>query len=138
VCCFMGRWSENLILSSCLSREKGMWEGGMVQRPVCVGGADKQLFQWVGTSLVAGEQLSWESPLSGTQVNHSPNSLSQQDSGPLASGSRKPLSTSDPGEQAQKLLWGLTRLFPCHLGHTEMLLPIKGSRAARSWSVPFS
>lgn len=111
-------------------------EGGVGGRcgavPVCAGEADKHLVQWVEGSLAAREQLSWESPLLGTQVHLSPNSLSQQDLGPLASGGRKPLSTPRSCEQAQKLHRGLTSLFPRHYGYTETLPPIKGSGAASS------
>lgn len=129
-------WKSNSLFMSLLGEGNVGGRQGAV--PECVGKADKQLVQWAEASLAAGEQLSWESPLSGTQVNLNPNSLSQQDSGPLASGSRKPLSPSCPREQAQKLHWGLTHLFPCNHGYIVMLSPIKGSWAASSWSVPFS
>lgn len=76
--------------------------------------------------MAAREQLSWESPLLGTQVNLSSNCLSQQDSGPLTSQSRKPLRTLCPREQASKLYRGLARLFPCYHAYTERcFLPLR-------------
>lgn len=128
-------WKSNslfmtLVGEGAVGREPQSW--------LCVWEADKQLVQWVGDSLAAHEQLSWEFPLLGTRVNLSSNCLSQQDSGPLACQSGKPLGTLCSREQARKLYRGLALLFPCFRAYIEMFSPIKGSWAARSSSVPFS